>query len=647
MPGGLRLSPVRRLTVIAVALVALLAAVPAEGAKRRPLAKKQLTAFRSCDGLVTFAQRRTRRFGTDVFGTRRPFPVAAPTVSPVAGREQAAAGTGGPTADSAPQAAPVEGTDFSGTNVQEAGIDEPDAVKTDGRRLYIALEQKLHVLDLTGDTPTLVKSIPLEGYGHELFLHEGKLLVLTSTSFGGPIPVDNVAARPAQAQDAPASTGVAPEYYAPRAQLTEIKTSDLSVVRTLEVPGTIVGGRLRGSTARIAISIPTGVLPAEDAPLLRRWVPAMELNRPSTGTTVRRSVTPCAAIRRPEIFAGLGLLTVLTIDLDKGVDPVDSDAIMADASTVYASASRMYFATERWFDQQVLLDGVPPGRSTTIHAFDVTESDRTAYVGSGSVRGYVLNQFSLSEHRGALRVATTDDPPWLPTGPQGESESFVSVLDERDGRLVEVGRVGGLGRGERIYAVRFVGDIGFVVTFRQVDPLYTLDLSERANPRVVGELKIPGFSSYLHPIGDDLVIGVGQDADTNGRTRGAQVSLFDVSDLSDPRRLQQRSLGSYAYTQAEHDHHAFLWWGPTKLLVLPFSDYDPNGASFTGATGMHVERTGITEVGRTQHPEQDGYEWPIVRALVVGNRVLTISGLGVQAGRLDTLAGTAWIPFGA
>ena len=97
-----------------------------------------------------------------------------------------------------------------------------------------------------------------------------------------------------------------------------------------------------------------------------------------------------------------------------------------------------------------------------------------------------------------------------------------------------VGRVGGLGRGERVYAVRFVDDVGYVVTFRQVDPLYTLDLSNAERPRVLGELKIAGYSSYLHPIGDDLLLGIGQDATEQGRTLGTQLSLFDVSDLRRP-----------------------------------------------------------------------------------------------------------------
>jgi uncharacterized secreted protein with C-terminal beta-propeller domain len=630
---------VRRLSlVLALVLAALTAAAPAEAAKRRPV-KRQLTAFRSCDGLVAFAERRARRFGSDVYATRRPVSgggLVAPRPG-VAERQDAAAG---PSADGAQPAAPVEGTDYSGTNVQEAGVDEPDAVKTDGRRLFVAMNQRLYAIDLTGDQPRLAASLPLEGDGHELLLRGGKLLVLSSGGFEGPMPMP--VARPE-------GDGAPPPYvYAPRARLLEVDAGTLKVIRTLELPGTVVGGRLRGSTARVAIATPTGIAP-EGAPELRRWLPAMAVTPASTGRPLRRSIARCSAVRRPAIFAGLGLLTVLTIDLDRGVSPVDSDAILADASTVYASKDRMYLATERWVDSQdAQEDGVPVGRSTAIHGFDVADAGRTAYAGSGTVRGYLLNQFSLSEYRGALRVATTEEPSWLgDVGADRRSESFVTVLDERPAGLAQVGRVGGLGRGERIYAVRFAGDAGFVVTFRQTDPLYTLDLSRPASPRVAGELKIPGYSSYLHPIGGGLMLGVGQDADADGRVRGAQVSLFDVGDLSDPRRLHQLRFGRYASTLAEHDHHAFLWWPAAKLLVLPLAEYgDRSEDAFLGAVGLRVDRAaGFAEAGRTEHPDVDGYRPQVVRAAVVDGRLYTISYAGVQAGRLDTLAGTAWVAF--
>jgi hypothetical protein len=641
---------VRRILLIsAVALTALGGAVPADAARRKP-PKRQLIAFQSCQGLTTFAERRARRFGSDVFAARRPIAIDVAMPAPSIGGPQAdrqAAG-GGESMGAAPSA-PVAGTDFSGTNVQEQGVDEPDAVKTDGRRLYVAMADKLYALDITGAEPKIVATLPLQGYAHELLLRGGKLLVITTAGFDGPMPMP--AESTASSPPARAATSIAVPYM-PQTVLTEVDASSLDVLNTLTVPGSVVGGRLTDGTARIAIATQTGFEPAEGAPPVRRWLPAMELRRQATGRVLRRSVAPCAAVRRPQVFAGLGLLSVLTIDLDRGLNPVDSDAVLADASTVYASKSRLYLATERWVDPQVIAeDGAPPGRSTQIHAFDVRDSDATRYVGGGNVRGYLLNQFSLSEHKGALRVATTEDPPWFTDVPRPaddqQSESYVTVLDEVAGRLVHVGRVGGMGKGERIFAVRFVEDIGFVVTFRQTDPLYTLDLSDKTAPRVVGELKIPGFSSYLHPIGDGLMLGIGQDATSSGRTTGAQVSLFDVSDLADPRRVQARGFGDYAYSAAENDHHAFLWWAPAKLLVVPLTDYGPRGENpFIGAVGMRVERSGMTEAGRTTHPEQEGgYTPDIYRSLVANDRLYTISALGIQGGRLDTLAGTSWTPF--
>ena len=148
-----------------------------------------------------------------------------------------------------------------------------------------------------------------------------------------------------------------------------------------------------------------------------------------------------------------------------------------------------------------------------------------------------------------LRVVSTESPAWWGSG--GETESFLTTLRPSDGTLVQAGRVGGLGKGERVYSVRFVGDTGYVVTFRQIDPLYTLDLSRPEQPRVLGELKIPGYSAYLHPIGEDLLLGVGQDVDEKtGRPLGTQLSIFDVSDLRKPTRLHTQHLGQ-GWSEAE------------------------------------------------------------------------------------------------
>ena len=251
----------------------------------------------------------------------------------------------------------------------------------------------------------------------------------------------------------------------------------------------------------------------------------------------------------------------------------------------------------------------------------------------------------------ALRVASTDEPQWFNGVQTGEAQSYVTVLHAGSGPLTPLGRVGGLGKGERIYAVRFAGDKGYVVTFRQVDPLYTLDLSHKTDPRVLGQLKIEGFSAYLHPISDKLLLGVGQDATAQGRTLGTQLSLFDVGDLRDPKRLAVASLGGNSSSDAEFDPHAFLYWQPSQLAVIPLQTFGNTGTTFSGAVGFHVGAASLAEAGRITHPNPDptpgdaGFTPPIGRSIVIGDRLYTLSYAGLEASRLDTLAPLAFAPF--
>ena len=182
--------------------------------------------------------------------------------------------------------------------------------------------------------------------------------------------------------------------------------------------------------------------------------------------------------------------------------------------------------------------------------------------------GVLLNQWSLSEWNGVLRVASTELPIWS-GGPGTESETVVTTLASRAGALVPLGRVGGLGKGERVYAVRFIGDTGYVVTFRQVDPLYVLDLSTPSRPVVRGELKIRGYSAYLHPLGGGLLLGVGQDATDEGRVRRDAGVRSSTSPTRAARSGSTRfSLGK-GWSEAEQDHHAFLWWPRTQARRAP------------------------------------------------------------------------------
>jgi hypothetical protein len=312
---------------------------------------------------------------------------------------------------------------------------------------------------------------------------------------------------------------------------------------------------------------------------------------------------------------------------------------------VYASNDSLYVATQRFTPPPSDSTEPPPPLTTAIHRFDISERNKTTYSASGEAPGYVLGQFALSEYKGVLRVASTSSPVWWSGAPRDQTQSYVSTLKQVGDLLLPLGRVGGLGSGERITGVRFLDDAGYVVTFRQTDPLYTIDLSQPNDPKVAGELKLLGFSAYLHPVGDGLLLGIGQDATDQGRQLGTQVSLFDVSQLDRPRRLSQARVGGASSSEAEYDHHAFLYWAPQKLAVLPVAIYDGKSNPFNGAIGYRVGKSRIDEVGRIEQDTGQQYAPGIRRSVVVGSRLFTVSDLGAEASTLSSLANQTWVPF--
>jgi hypothetical protein len=634
----------RAVMLLALAALACVPAAADAGAVERGsrVAKKlRLKPFPSCAGLVRYGRRHAGR-GPGAGPAPPSSGTTLPETPPLRPRE------GDPVAPP-PQTAPAEGDagagaeGDSGTNVQEAGVDEPDIVKTAGGRIFAIAGNRLHAVDASG--PGLLDSLDLEGWSHQLLLSGERLLVISQAA---PIGVGT---------PGPDGRRVAPEQGLPYDDvtvLTEVDVSDpaaMKVLRTERIRGVHVSSRLTGRSARVVVwSRPRAVLEPALRSRLRGWLPRRALRSGATGRRRLRQAVPCRRVLRPASFSGTDTLTVLTIDLSKGLPAVDSDAILSGGQIAYASKDSLYVATPRWTPQP---DGVasepPDGARTLIHRFDISDPDSTSYRASGQVPGYLLNQFSLSEHRGVLRVASTEGPEWLPLASGAEPESRVTTLDQRDGALVKLGHAGGLGRGERIYAVRFIGDEGYVVTFRETDPLYTLDLSTPAEPRVIGELKLLGFSAYLHPIADDLLLGVGQDATERGGRLGTQLSLFDVSDLGRPRRLHRLTIGESS-SDVEYDHHAFLWWPPAKRAVLPVHSYafrGPYDVPFSGAIGFGVDRAaGIAEVGRAAHDaDPERYPWPVMRSFVVGGRLFTLSDTGLEANSLADLTEEAWLPL--
>ena len=557
-----------------------------------------LVRFDDCGTLLDYLHEeysaRVGPWGFDRGGWFGPMPLMEEAMAEEAMADDAADAAPAQSTATSAQAAPVEGVDFSGTNVQEVGVDEADIVKTDGRRIFTLSAGRLVVVDAAGRS-TVGSATVAEGWGRELFIDGDSLLLITR------------------------STSDAPERSETVLQRIDVSGGAPEIVQTLNVQGNYISARSVGGTARVILRYdPQWNFPfvfpqnenAEDVAeaanraavlnsTLDDWLPHYTVG--SADSSTGSLMVPCGDVHAPSVFSGFGVTTVISVPISGDFDPSESTAVMAPGDTVYASTESLYVATTRWvesdtFDDDDAWQEAWRRRRTGIHRFDISGADAN-YEASGEVLGVIHNQFSLSEHNGYLRIVTTVGGPW-----GDESESHVRVLSTDGDVLAEVGSIGNIGRGEQVQSVRFVGDVGYVVTFRQIDPFYTIDLSDPANPEILGELKIPGFSSYLHPISDTLVLGVGSDADGDGRITGAKVSLFDVSDLAAPREVATWTAPD-GWNDVGWDHRAFLWWAPQSLAVIPVTvSNDWSGVNdWSGAVVLRVADGTITEVGRVDH----------------------------------------------
>jgi hypothetical protein len=391
---------------------------------------------------------------------------------------------------------------------------------------------------------------------------------------------------------------------------------------------------------------------------------AMPRERHRTGRGAMGAFKPmyaCQDLMVPRGGSQLGTLNLVHFDIDRPGD-LDSVGLMASGWTIYASSDALYAAMPNYGWSHFWGWGaeLAPAQSNTtnIHKFDLG-GEKPRYVASGSVRGHINNQFSMSEHQGYLRVATTDQA-WGWGGERAATGNHLYVLATRGSRLRQVGAIEELAKGERIYAARMMGDKGYMVTFRQTDPLFTLDLSNPERPRVAGELKINGFSSYIHPLDRDHLLTIGQDADDDGRVLGIHVQVFDVSNPAKPRRSAHKRLANrdgWSWSAAQWDHHAFTYDPRTGVLGVPMSNYSNEpGKTFLGLVLLQVSKDGFEQLGRISHTAlaeitrdrectgaTDDSNWQcrqdlhqdwrsqIQRSIVMDETIFTISQLGMQA----------------
>jgi len=591
-----------------------------------PFGFARLSFFGDCDALLTYMQTEARErvtaWGLDggyYYGTVTPDMVAA---------EDSAGGEGSrleaPAATTAAQ-----GVDYSGTNTQEVGVDEGDIVETDGTYVYVAGQDGLRIVSVAD--ATVVASPELPGGSHQMILDGTRLLVATQGF--------------TTAEDTVVSVFDVSDPTNP------------ALLRRSHLEGRLVASRAAGGTVRLVLSSSLAArLPFvhpdqfgldEDRSLERNkqiidesavqdWLPRW-FDEAGDGTFGQMEESlDCANVAAPRDFSGLGVTWIASIDLDGEATPEGAAGIVSTGETVYASTSSLYVATQSWDWNWAIQQGnqtVDPNQAppTLIHAFTLGEGASATYQASGEVPGRLLNQFAMSEHEGVLRVATTIDD-WN----TGDSESAVYALRANGDALEQLSVVEGLGAGEQIYAVRFLGPTAYVVTFRQTDPLYVIDMTDPANPALTGELKIPGYSAYLHPVGDGLLLGVGQDATDTGQTLGTQLSLFDVSDPANPQRISTLSIGGWS--DVEWDHKAFLYWPADGTIVLPVSPGWGNcgpqvdclaseiNGSGGGAVVARLDGQTLVGVGTINHESrsQSGCWNPLQRSIAIGDELATI-----------------------
>jgi len=564
-------------------------------------------------------------------------------------------------------------TDFSTTNTQVGGVDEADFVQNDGTRIAVLAGGRLHLLR-SWPAAALAEagSLAIEGWPRELFLAGDQAVVFSTVyvprALEGSSPVCAAAA---------SWCG----YYA--SDVTKVTTVDVSAMDAPKVkseiylPGSYLSARRIGARVRLVI---TDQLPFPEEVRLWTEVPVgasegqrdqafQELEAKNEGLIRGRSLDDwlrrgwvrgpdgssldvgyqCGDFAIGSVPVRPGVLTVATLDLDAQA-LVSCTSVLAQANVVYASRDTLYAAASHWWWWPA------PGQddATYLHAFDLTDPDRAAYLGSGVVDGTVDSQYQLDEFEGALRVASTlrsrvaDATPWGTV----ELSNQISVLGLSDGALRVLGKTDPFGEGESLFGTRFLGARGFAITARNVDPLFTFDLSDPAHPTKKGELEMPGFIAYLHPVDDTHLLGVGRErANTDGPMQ-VKVQLLDVTDLSSPKAFPPVVVGEgSSWSESLWDPKAFTWLGARGLLAIPFVDFAPDrfvsdlrlfrvdpAAGITPAGSLSMADVFVTGGGLGW-----SYSWSpsVRRGVLADDFVYAISDAGVRSANVADLP--AWL----
>lgn len=580
------------------------------------------------------------------FGTAIPLPQPAYTSS------EGTLGVNSPQTDSS------NTKSYSTTNIQVSGVDEADTVKTDGQYIYTVTAPQTYgyytyeaypqtnssvfIIDSDPQNPTVVSKIQL-GNGTEpagLYLSDdgSKLVVLASkyetyTFAGGAIP-DRAYNSMLQAYHSDVYT------YLNVYDVSNKATPTLT--RNLTVSGSYFNSRMIGNDVYTVVSQPASVY-------------GNTVTLPTMSTGVQESSIVPSSI----YYADMNDSNYCTFTSFYGVDIADSavaptnlTVVMGGASTMYVSTSNIYVTYPLWSSN---------GDYTSIYRIAINGL-QLSFEAKGTVPGSIINQYAMDEYNGYLRLATN----WqgLTTeainNQAGTKMNNVYVLDQT---LTITGKLEGLAQNENLHSARFMGDKCYLVTFKNTDPLFVIDVSQPENPRVLGELKIPGYSDYLHPYDETHLIGLGKETVASEDEdfawyQGLKLALFDVSDVNKPSLLSNYTIGDRGtYSSALSDPHAFLFDKTSGLLVIPVNlaivndAYKSQGSSTYGDQvwqGAYVFNVsvdgGFTLKGTVTHTDGtlDANRY-ITRSLYIDNVLYTLSNSEVKLNNLNGLSEIATI----
>ena len=637
----------------------------------------------------------------------------------VALAEDSASAESGNTATTRSTPSRVAGEDFSETNNQEAGVDEADFVKTDGYHIYYLQGQRLHIFgvpefgDLVDTSNTTLSGTPVA-----MMLDGNQLVVISNLN---PWSID----RSHPVVDA---MGWDEEYGSWRTSaLTKFTVFDITdrsqpeIDRELFIEGNYITAREINGTVRTVthawmdiqgvqswLNLPTGYWNLDYEDPLRLEIrekiayQTMEANREALDAMNLDDLIPqvyeysggevsvhamsdnaCRDFVAPEDGFNRGISSIFSLQLNAETFDYDVDHVVGTYPLVYASTDLLVLA-ESAFDWWWFWGNNGANEMTNLHTFDISASDATLYTGSGRVNGTVVNQFALSEHEGVLRVATTTGQwaRWWMEDPEPMSSQLVTLVRNIDIEtekqiLVEAGRVDGLAPGERIWSARFDGDRAYIVTFEQIDPLCVIDVSDETNPTVLGELKVPGVSTYIHPLSRDHLLTIGlspANADGTGLDwSGTQLSLFNITEPDTPTQdtaLRLSPVASsdgdgwqWSWSEATYESKAFQYWAPASMLAVPLSTYRYTETYENGRYSWsyeYVSKLMLVDIdeangsmsvhGEVNHSSLFSNEdtqrvwWGdqnIRRSIFMGDFVYAFSSAGVTATHLETLNETA------